>query len=130
MMQRFLRMAAVVAAAGVLAGLASSAGAATFTDSLTGVEVAFTSSQGTFTGVATGGLPGGWLAVVDHTKLSPNATITAGSFTLATVFNGLPGTLSGRFADRGSVKLINPGLNCTNQKFTVAESLTGVSGGR
>ncbi len=92
-----------------------------------GIEVFATHTQGTFAGVLSGPLSGGWTAVVDHTPLGPNARITGGTLTLSTRLNGRAVTLRGRFA-RGSVTNTNPGAGCTNQVFTVVGDIVDVSG--
>lgn len=104
--------------------------ATTYTDTVSGVEYWATSTQGKFTGKATGQLPGYWNATVDHTPLSlaamPTATITGGSFELATLVNGVPTLVTGTFASGGTVTVMNVGANCTNQKFAVDGPLDNV----
>jgi hypothetical protein len=124
-MHRSSLVAVVVAAAALLAP--ASAAAATYGDSVSGVEIGFTSTQGTFTGVATGMLPGHWTAVVQHTPLSPNATITGGTFRLATILNGSATTITGLFTG-GTVTRTNAGLYCTNQTYAVNGVLGSVAG--
>jgi hypothetical protein len=113
-----------------LASTAASA-QATSTDSIAGNEVAFTSTQGTFAGVASGDLPGTWRAVIDHTVLSPDATITGGSFSLWTLVGGGPVSISGTFAPGGSVTRVAAGTHCRNQRYAIHDGLTnvGVGGG-
>src|SRR5262249_34607002 len=119
--------AATVVAAAALAPFAA---AASYGDAVNGVEIAATSVEGTFTGIATGNLPGTWTAVIDHTKLSPNATITGGSFTLNTVLNGSLAQVVGAFAPGGgSVTLLNPGSQCVNQYYHVVGTLGNVGVG-
>lgn len=102
------------------------AGAATlYQDAASGVEVYATSTEGVFTGTATGGLPGGWAATVRHTVLSPGATITGGSFSLATAVRGTPTLVSGSFT-RGSVTLEHQYGWCGNQVYAVSATLGGV----
>src|SRR6516225_7293394 len=49
-----------------------------------GIELVARHTEGTFSGYTTGDLSGGWVAVVDHTPLSPNARITGGTLTIVT----------------------------------------------
>jgi hypothetical protein len=74
-------------------------------------------------------LPGAWNANVDHTKLclscTPTATITGGSFQLATSVHDTPALVTGSFTG-GSVQVINKGTNCTNQTFAVHGLLSKV----
>jgi len=92
-----------------------------------GIELIAEHTQGTFSGYATGGLPGGWLAVVDHTPLHPGARITGGTFTLITKRNGLAHPLAGRFTG-GTITMTSPGAHCTNQTFKVRGGLAHFSG--
>jgi hypothetical protein len=97
---------------------ATATAAQTYNDTISGYEYAFTSTEGRFAGSASGALPGFWDADVRHTPLclscTPTATITGGSFSLATG----SGLVSGRFTG-GTVQVINAGSNCTNQTFAV-----------
>jgi hypothetical protein len=108
-------MLALVAPSGVFAAQASS-------DTISGHEYYYTSTDGKFAGSASGELPGGWNADVQHTKLclscTPTATITGGSFSLATTLGGIPTLVTGTFTG-GTVQVINKGANCTNQTFAV-----------
>jgi hypothetical protein len=126
-----LRACTLIVAVAALALPASSA-AATYTDTVVGAEIAFTSTQGTFVGKATGQLPGAWRAVVNHTPLSPNADITGGSFVLWTVLNGAPARITGNFdpdvpADSDEIVRTNPGAGCTNETYAVADDLVNVA---
>jgi hypothetical protein len=96
--------------------------ATTYTDSVSGVEVAATSTKGTFVGTASGDLPGYWKAIVYHTPLSPSATVTGGSIYLASYF-GVRGDVSG-----GSVTFLS-GTGCSNQYYDVHLDLSNVHGG-
>jgi hypothetical protein len=118
-----------VAAAGVSA--ASAGAATTRTDSITGTEVAYTSTQGSFTGYARGDLPGTWAATIDHTVLSPNATITGGTFTLYTVIGWSAKTVEGTFAYGGTVTKTYQASGCGIQRYAVKDKLVnvGVNGG-
>jgi hypothetical protein len=103
------------------------AGAAqTYDDTISGYEYYATSTDGKFAGTASGALPGYWNADVRHTPLcpscTPTATITGGSFELATTL-GSRTLVTGDFTG-GAVQVTNVGSDCTNQTFTV----TGVLG--
>jgi hypothetical protein len=100
--------------------------APSYKDTVVGVEIAATATQGTFVGSAGGGLPGSWEAVVDHTPLNPSATITGGSFVLQTR-NG--GRIDGAFAPGGAVSLLSGGTGCSNQTYAVRDELTITTGG-
>ena len=63
-----------------------------------GIEIVPEHTHGTFTGYSTGSPPGDWIAVVKQTPLSPNATITGGTFTLATSQHHKTRTVTGRSA--------------------------------
>ena len=112
----------LVAALALLVAPATAAAAQTYNDTVSGFEYAFTSTEGRFAGTASGALPGTWNADVLHTPLclscTPTATITGGSFSLATTHNGLPALVSGAFVG-GTVQVTNVGSNCTNQTFAV-----------
>jgi hypothetical protein len=115
---------ALVTASVVAASATAATSAATYSDVLNGVEIAATSTQGTFVGTASGALPGQWAATVNHTPLSPNATITGGSFTVATTLNGLPTLVTGSFS--GGTVTFAAGSGCTNQQFTIDGTLDHV----
>ena len=112
----------LVAALALLMTPASAAAAQTYTDTINGLEYAFTSTDGKFAGTASGALPGSWNADVQHTPLclscTSTATITGGSFSLATRHNGSPALVSGAFVG-GTVQVRNVGSNCSNQTFAV-----------
>lgn len=119
-------MRSLITLVAVGAALAVPAVAAAATDTVAGSEVAFTSTQAKFVGKANGDIPGYWKAVVDHTPLSPDATITGGSFTLLTTSLQ---TIVGTFDNGGTVTRTNPGLGCTNQTFYVSDTLSNVGVG-
>jgi hypothetical protein len=113
-------MRTLLVSAAVIAGLAvpAAGSAATYQDQFFGVEVPpVTSTLGTFTGVATGQLPGRWYAQIQHAPLSSETSvpITGGSFTL-TALDGR--TVAGSVVG-GSVAVTNPGSGCRNQTFAV-----------
>jgi hypothetical protein len=97
---------------------AAALAAQTHKDTINGHEYYFTSTDGRFAGTASGALPGGWNADVRHTALcrscTPTATITGGSFQLATGSKLVTGAFTG-----GTIQVTNPGSNCTDQTFDV-----------
>ena len=105
-----------------LAVPAGAAAAQTYSDTIGGHEYYFTSTDGRFAGTASGALAGSWNADVQHTQLclscTPTATITGGSFSVATTLRDLPTLVTGKFTG-GTVQVINRGTNCTNQTFAV-----------
>jgi hypothetical protein len=105
-----------------LATPAAAVAAQTYSDTISGQEYYYTSTDGKFAGMASGALPGDWNADVQHTKLclscTPTATITGGSFSVATTLGGIPTLVTGKFTG-GTVQVINRGANCTNQTFAV-----------
>lgn len=112
----------LAAALALLVATPTAVAAQSYSDTISGYEYAFTSTDGKFAGNASGSLPGAWNADVQHTKLclscTPTATITGGSFSLATTHNGAPTVVSGAFVG-GTVQVINRGAGCTNQTFAV-----------
>lgn len=115
-----------------LAAPAAAFGSQTYIDTTSGAEYYFTSTDGRFTGTASGSLPGAWNATVQHTKLclscTPTATISGGSMQLATSLHGTPSLVTGSFTG-GTVQVINKGANCTNQTFAVHGILSSVGPG-
>jgi len=124
-----LIVAALLGAVLVLMFPGVATAATTYTDSVSGYEVYATSTRGTFTGRATGALPGYWGATVDHKVLSPSGDVTGGSFYLATSLNGTATLITGRVGD-GEVTRLNPSATgCVNQYYDVNLVLTHVSAG-
>jgi hypothetical protein len=94
-----------------------------------GIEIVARHTRGTFVGYSTGALPGEWTAVVEHTPLSPNATITGGTLRLVTGREGATRTLTARFTG-GTITNTRPGADCTDQTFRVVGKLTPFTGER
>jgi hypothetical protein len=94
------------------------------------VETAFTSTSATFAGTGTGnaGDRAAWAVSLTRTRFdSGQSTITGGTFTMRTVSaswttDWVKGTVAG-----GSVQKTSGFTGCTNEKFTVNVSLTGVA---
>jgi len=87
----------VAAAALAFAGAGSTAASSSY--DVRGIEVAATSTEGTFVGAGSGSTGDAlfWKAVVDHTPLSPDATITGGSLTARSAGARGLGALHGTF---------------------------------
>ena len=130
----WLRAVGIASAAAVVVAIVGGVNAAAstrVTDSITGIEVAAVSSQGTFLGAATGGLAGTWRAVVDHASLplrvGGHAAVTGGTFSLATVVGGRPVTVRGRFRRNArGITLVNAGSDCRDQTFRIRARLARV----
>jgi hypothetical protein len=124
------RASFVFAVLGAVLALPLAASAApsvsTYSDSVSGIEIYATPTEGVFTGTASGDLPGAWYAVVDHTALSPNAVITGGYTYVAAFFELVEGDFTG-----GAVTLTNPSSSCRNQIYDVEATLAnvGIGGG-
>jgi len=99
-----------------------------YVDWVSGFEVHATLTQGTFTGQATGDLPGYWGATVVHNELRPSAYVTGGSIYLATVVNGRPTLVTGTVSG-GEVLRLNPhATGCVDEHFKVTLVLKDVAG--
>jgi hypothetical protein len=126
--------AGLTAAALLAAGSAGAAISPAYT--VTGLEIAATSTQGSFVGTGTGstGDALAWSAVVQHTVLSMNpatpATITGGSLNALSLGGGAA-SLTGTFTG-GSVTYdptLSSPATCGNQVYDVVGSLALASGG-
>jgi hypothetical protein len=118
------RWGLLAALVGIVLALAPAAAAATYTDSVSGIEIFATSTQGIFTGTASGDLPGRWQVTVNHTPLSPDATITGGSLNLATTLNGSSTLVTAQLT--GGTVVLAPSSGCTNQQYSINATLGGV----
>ena len=107
-MKSLVRSLVVTLAAGAALSLAGTASAAPVSTSFSvvGYEYAFTQTVGSFAGSATGnaGDHGAWNARVEHDPLG----------SMPTYING------------GTITILDPGANCTNQRFLVAGRLQHV----
>ena len=122
-----LMLSALCGTAVALTATGVATAATTYTDSVTGVEYYATSTQGRFSGTASGDLPGAWAATVNHTVLSPSGTVTGGEMTLATTLNGTPTLLDGDVTG-GQVARTNPGATgCVNQYYAVTLTVGNVT---
>ncbi len=97
-----------------------------YTDTLSGFEYAFTSSEGRFAGSATGGLPGFWNVDVFHTPLTTSATITSGTFKLWTSMGGASKLVVGSFANGGTITQTSGFTGCVNQDYALNGTLVSV----
>jgi hypothetical protein len=113
----------------------STVAAAELSESYTveGVEIAATSTQGTFVGSGKGTTNGDdavWQAIVGHEVLEPKCysnggcAITGGTFSLV---NENVEAVSGTFAAGGSITLHNQAPGCGIQVFSVDGTLTNVT---
>jgi hypothetical protein len=126
-MSKFATGTAGALAAVVLAALPAVA-ASQYLDSVSGIEVSATSTEGVFAGTAGGDLPGYWAATVDHTPLSGNpqtATIDGGSFDLLTVLHNKATHVVGSFTG-GSVVQTGGFSGCVDQTYSVNGQLGDV----
>lgn len=132
-MTRSLRFAGIALAAAAALAVPMSAAAAPVSTSfgVRGFEYAFTQTVGFFAGTATGnaGDRGTWNTSVEHEPLgsSPPINVTGGSFWMATrspagTFDWVTGTFV-----RGEITTIDPGDNCTNQRYGVTGALENVT---
>jgi hypothetical protein len=128
---RCLSVALVVAAALALPTAASAAPAST-SFAVTGFEYAFTQTIGFFAGNATGnaGDRGAWNTYVEHDPLGSMPTyVNGGSFWMATRSPaGFYDWVTGTFVYHGgTITTIDPGANCTNQRYLVTGTLKNVA---
>jgi hypothetical protein len=125
--RRTLVVLALVALALCTPGAAVAA--QTYNDTISGYEYYATSTDGKFAGNASGALPGYWKTDVQHTALCVScpstATITGGSFSLATTLNGSSTLVTGKLTG-GTVKVTDVGADCSNQTFDVEGVLGSV----
>lgn len=130
---RILAAGAVAAAAVLILPAAASAKPASSTFAVAGFEYAFTSTVGNFAGSATGnaGDRGAWNASVEHDPLgsTPPIYVTGGTFQMATrAPTGALDFVTGSFVDQGgTITTIDPGANCTNQRYRVTGTLENVT---
>lgn len=98
--------------------------ASSFTYTLSGVEIAATSTVGTFVGVGTtADDAGAWLASINHTVLTGGtATISGGTFAYDGRVRDIVGTFTGGSLTQTSGS--SGSSPCTNQTYAVTGSLT------
>jgi len=122
----------LVAAAALALPTAASARPASTAFAVVGYEYAFTQTVGSFAGSATGnaGDTGLWNATVQHDPLGSMPTyINGGTFAMTTVGSGgHVDFVDGDFVHHGGrITTLDPGANCTNQRFLVAGALHNVA---
>ncbi|HET7857027.1 MAG TPA: hypothetical protein VFL41_11280 [Gaiellaceae bacterium] len=128
---RLLFVAGVALATLALPAAAPAAPPST-TFSVTGFEYAFTPTVGVFAGIGRGnaGDSAAWNTRVEHDPLGSEPTyINGGSFKMVTVSKGgHPDYVRGDYVHHGgTITTIDPGANCTNQRFRVVGALEHVS---
>jgi hypothetical protein len=104
--------------------LTASALAASFPYTLSGFEIAATSTVGTFVGVGTtADDAGAWSATINHTMLTGGtATITGGTFAYNGIVRHIAGTFTGGSLTQTSCS--SGSSPCANQTYAVTGSLT------
>ena len=127
-----LLSAAAVATASLAVPLAASAEPASTTFAVRGHEYAFTDTLGCFAGTAAGDADEGaaWTACVEHDPLGSSPTyVTGGGFAMGTrSATGRYDFATGTFVDHGgTIETIDPGTDCTNQKYLVTGALENVT---
>ena len=128
-------LVALFLALGTLGLLPVLAAAATgYNDSVSGVEVSATSTEGVFVGVASGPLPGVWSADVNHgalpSSVGSSGVITGGRLTLATVLDKQFAQVTGSFdTTGGTITLRDQANGCGIQHYLVADGLRNVGVG-
>jgi hypothetical protein len=123
---------AMLAAAALATPVAASAAPASTTFAVRGHEYAFTPTVGFFagTGVGNAGDRAVWNTYVEHDPLGSTPTyITGGSFAMATRSpSGTFDHVRGSFVYRGgTITTIDPGDDCTNQRYLVTGALANVA---
>jgi hypothetical protein len=103
---------------------ASALAASSFTYTLSGVEIAATSTVGTFVGVGTtADDTGAWSASINHSVLTGGtATINGGTFAYTGIVRHIAGTFTGGSLTQTSGS--SGASPCTNQTYSVTGSLT------
>jgi len=124
-----LTLVLAIAALALPAGASAAPASTAFT--IAGNEYAFTSTVGSFAGAGLGnkGDRALWNTSVQHDPLGSVPThITGGSFQMATFSpTGHTDSVTGTFMNGGTITTLDPGLNCTNQRFQVTGALQDVS---
>ena len=128
-MRIFLAAAACAAAiVSALPAAASSAPVST-TFRVVGYEYAFTSTVGSFAGTGAGdvGGKGYWNARVKHDRLGSTPTyVNGGSFAMTVQGPGIDAVVGTFTHHGGTIRTLDRGANCTNQKYLVADTLRNV----
>ena len=122
----------LVTLAALVVPTAASAAPASTRFAVTGYEYAFTQTVGSFAGRAVGnaGDTGLWNTTVQHDPLGSMPTyINGGTFAMTTVRSERSvDYIHGDFVHHGgTITTLDPGANCTNQRFLVAGALDHVA---
>ena len=131
-MKTLVRSSIVTLAAAAALTVPGAAGArpASAVFMVSGNEYAFTQTVGSFAGHASGnaGDTGLWNTRVEHDPLGSQPTyINGGSFQMTTVRGFSADFVTGDFVHHGGqITVIDPGANCTNQRFLVQGTLEDV----
>jgi hypothetical protein len=125
---RRVRLALAFVAALAFAAPVNAAGSSSLYEvySLTGYEVWFTSTTGTFVvvGTSSAGDLSAWYTAIDHSvSISPTGTVTGGRAILQRV-DGV--RMNARFND-GQIWQTNDGQGCTNEQHEVTGAVTDVT---
>jgi hypothetical protein len=133
--ERRLRMRVVLGLLVITAALAVSptaiAAPASTTFAVRGFEYAFTSTVGQFAGSAVGAADvGAWDTRVIHDPLGSAGTvaITGGTFSMRTksLSSWASDFVTGQYTG-GTISVVDPGANCTNQRYRVVGTLGNVA---
>lgn len=132
MRRSHLLLAAFLAAAALALPQAASAAPGSSVFAVRGFEYAFTPTVGFFAGTGTGNLGdrAAWNTRVEHDLLGSEPTyITGGEFQMKTISpTGDPDFVRGEYVYQGgTITTIDPGANCTNQRFLVDGDLENVA---
>ncbi len=100
--------------------------AATYNDTISGIEYAATPTVGSFVGLADGDLPGVFNVQVVHTVLDQTAAITGGTFVLYTSLADAPTVITGTFGGGTVTQLDKNAHPCRDQHYAVSGTLTNV----
>src|SRR5436189_5611058 len=129
---RPLRLPLLALAAALALPAAASSAPASTSFKIVGYEYAFTPTVGSFAGNGTGDAGGTayWNATVKHDRLGSVPTyVNGGSFAMTVRGPGSSvDAVVGTFTHHGGkITTLDRGVNCTNQKYLVADTLNAVS---
>jgi hypothetical protein len=132
MRRSHLLLAVALAVATLALPQAASAAPGSTIFAVRGFEYAFTPTVGFFAGVGTGnaGDRAAWNTRVEHDPLGSEPTyITGGEFQMKTISStGVPDFVRGEYVYQGgTITTIDPGANCTSQRFLVTGALENVA---
>jgi hypothetical protein len=123
----------LVAALAVLVAPVTASAAQAYSDTISGYEYAFTSTDGRFAGTASGPSPVPGTQTCKHTRLCLSCTrprwSPAAGFSLATAHNGFPALVLGAFVG-GTVQVTTSAPTARIRRSPSRESLATSAGGR